>query len=80
MSVSVKNYREISRSYLLKVIEKQKQGVTSYPISAFDNILAQDLERAGFFNKHKKVVWWRQEICPKTFCCEYSPIHEYADQ
>ena len=31
MSVSVKNYREVSRSYLLRVIEKQKQGVTSYP-------------------------------------------------
>ena len=31
MSVLVKNYREVSRSYLLRVIEKQKQGVTSYP-------------------------------------------------
>ena len=41
MSVSVKNYREVSRNYLLRVIEKQKQGVTSYPISLFDNKLAE---------------------------------------
>ena len=54
MSVSVKNYREVSRSYLLRVLEKQKQGVTSYPISLFDNKLADDLEKCGFFNEHKK--------------------------
>ena len=77
MSVSIKNYREVSRSYLLKVIEKQKQGVTSYPISIFDNKLADDLDKCGFFNEHKKVIWWRQEICPKTFRCVYTPIHEY---
>ena len=44
MSVSVKNYREVSRSYLLKVIEKQKQDVTSYPISLFNKDLTDDLE------------------------------------
>ena len=64
--MSVKNYREVSRSYLLRVIEKQKQGVARYPISLFDNKLADDLEKCGFFNEHKKVIWRRQEICPKT--------------
>ena len=77
MSVLVKNYREVSRSYLLRAIEKQKQGVTSYPISLFDNKLAEDLEKSGFFNEHKKVIWWRQEICPKIFRCVYTPIREY---
>ena len=77
MSVSVKNYREVSRSYLLRVIEKQKEGVTSYPISLFNNKLADDLKKSGFFDEYKKVIWWRQEICPKTFCCVYTPIHEY---
>ena len=77
MSVAVRNYREVHRNYLLRVIEKQKQGVTSYPVSVFDNKLADDLEKSGFFTKHKKVLWWRQEICPKTFRCVYSPIHEH---
>ena len=67
MSLSIKNYREVSRSYLHKVIEKQKQGITSYPINIFDNNLANDLEKSGFFTEHKKVLWWRQEICPKLF-------------
>ena len=75
MSVLVKNYGEVSRNYLLRVIEKQKQGVTSYPVSVFDNRLADDLDKSGFFTEHKKVIWWRQEICPKTFRCVYSPIH-----
>ena len=44
MSVSVRNYREVSRSYLLKVIEKQKQNITSYPVSLFNNKLADDLK------------------------------------
>ena len=77
MSVSVKNYREVSRSYLLRVIEKQKQGVTSYPISLFNNKLADDLEKCRFFNEHKEIIWWRQEICPKIFRCVCTPIHEY---
>ena len=77
MSVSVRNYREVSRSYLLKVIEKQKQNITSYPVSLFNNKLADDLKESGFNDKYKKVTWWRQEICPKTFSCVYTPIHEY---
>ena len=80
MSVLIKNYREVHRNYLLRVIEKQKQGVTSYPVSAFNSELADDLNKCGFFNEHKKVIWWRQEICPKTFRCVYSPIHEYEDK
>ena len=77
MSAAVRNYREVHRIYLLRVIEKQKQGITSYPVSVFDNKLADDLEKSGFFTEHKKALWWRQEICPKTFCCIYSPIHEH---
>ena len=77
MSVSVENYREVSRSYLLKVIEKQKQNVTSYPVSLFNENLADDLKKAGFFDEHKKVLWWRQNICSKTFHCLHEPIHEY---
>ena len=50
MSVSVKNYREVRnyRNYLLKVIEKQKQNITSYPVSLFNNKLADDLKKVGF--------------------------------
>ena len=77
MSVSVKNYREVSRNYLLKVIEKQKLGVTTYPVSLFDNKLADGLKKSGFFDEYKKVIWWRQEICPKTFHCVYTPAPEY---
>ena len=79
MSVSVKNYKEVSRLFLEKVIDKQKQNITSYPVSIFDNKLAEDLEKSGFFTEHKKVRWWRQEICPKTFRCIYSLIHEYEN-
>ena len=79
MSVVVKNYREVHRNFLLKVIEKQKQGVTSYPVSVFDNKLADDLDRSGFFTEHKKVLWRRQDICPKTFRCIYSPSREYEN-
>ena len=79
MSIRVKNYREVSRSYLLKVIEKQKENVETYPMSFFDKNLEDDLKKTGFFAQHKKVLWWRQEICPRTFRCLYTPIREYAD-
>ena len=76
ISISVKQYREVSRSYLLKVIEKQKEDVETYPISLFNKNLADDLKESGFFDKYKKVLWWRQEVCPKTFRCVYTPIRD----
>ena len=57
MSVSMRNYREMSRDYLLKNLEKEKQNIETYPISAFNSGIREDLEKAGFFNKHKKAVW-----------------------
>ena len=42
MSVSVKNYKEVSQLFLEKVIDKQKQNITSYPVSIFDNKLAEN--------------------------------------
>ena len=76
MSIRVKNYREVSRSFLLKVIEKQKENIETYPVSLFNKNLEDDLKRTGFFDKYKKVLWWRQEICPRTFRCVYAPIHD----
>ena len=79
MSIRVKNYREVSRRFLLKVIEKQKENIETYPVSLFNKNLEADLKKTGFFDQHKKVLWWRQEICPTTFRCVYTPIREYAD-
>ena len=79
MSITVKNFREVSRSFLLKVIEKQKENIETYPVSLFNKNLEDDLKKTGFFDEYKKVLWWRQEICPKPFRCVYTPIHEYAD-
>ena len=79
MSIGGRNYREVSRSYLLKVIEKQKENIEIYPVSFFDKNLEDDLKMTVFFDEYKKVLWWRQEICPRTFRCVYTPIHKYAD-
>ena len=59
MSIRVKNYREVSRSFLLKVIEKQKENIETYPVSLFNKNLEDDLKKTGFFDQHKKVLWWR---------------------
>ena len=68
MSVSVKNYREVSRSYLLRVIEKQKQGVTSYPISLFDNKLADDdLKSVDFLMNTKRLFGGDKKFVQKLF-------------
>ena len=66
MSITVKNYTEVSRSFLLKVIEKQKENIETYPVSLFNKNLEDDLKKTGFFDEYKKVLWWRQEICPKN--------------
>ena len=49
MSITVKNCREVSSSYLLKVIEKRKENIDTYPISLFDKNLEDDLKKSGFF-------------------------------
>ena len=79
MSIRVKNYREVSRSFLLRVIEKQKENIETYPVSLFNKNLEDDLKKTGFFDEHKKVLWWRQEICPRTFRPLYAPINDAND-
>ena len=49
------------------MIEKQKQGVTSYPISLFNNKLADDLEKCGFFNEHKRLFGGDKKFVLKLF-------------
>ena len=52
MSIRVKNYREVSRSFLLRVIEKQKENIETYPVSLFNKNLEDDLKKTGFFDEH----------------------------
>ena len=54
MSIRVKNYREVSRSYLLKVIEKQKENVETYPVSLFNKNLEDDLKKLVFLTNIRK--------------------------
>ena len=76
MSIQIKQYREVSRNFLLKVLEKQKKEVDTYPVSLFSNNLEDELKKAGFFDKYKKTHWWRQEVCPLTFQPIYTPIED----
>ena len=76
MSLTIRTYRECTRNYLLKLLEKQKDVDKNYPISVYEKNLVQELEKVGFFSHHKKVIWWRQEVDPKTFKCFYSPTLE----
>ena len=76
MSLTIRNYRERTRNFLLKLLEKQKDVDKNYPVSVYEKNLAQELEKVGFFSHNKRVIWWRQEVDPKTFKCFYSPILE----
>ena len=72
--VKVRYYREVSRNYLLKIINEQKKQASDYPISNYSKDLEKDLTESGFFNEYKKVKWWRQETCQKSLKPIYSPI------
>ena len=78
MDVSMRNYREMSRDYLLRILEKEKQNKETYPISTFSSSIRENLEKAGFFKEHKRAIWWRLDIYPN---CKhvYSPIYD-ADE
>ena len=74
MSLTIRNYREVTRNYLLKLLQKHEYESKNGPISVYEKNLAQDLDKVGFFSHNKKIIWWRQEIDPKTFKCFYTPI------
>ena len=76
MSIRSKSYREVHRNFLLKIIQKQKEDIDTYPVSLFNKNLEKDLKEAGFFDKYKKIIWWREEIDPITFNCIYLPIND----
>ena len=48
MSIRCKSYREVSRNFLLKIIQKQKD-IDTYPVSLFNKNLEKDLKRSRFF-------------------------------
>ena len=79
MSIQFKEYREVSRKFLLRVLEKQKEDNDIYPVSLFSKNLEDELRKSGFFDKYKKTLWWRQEVCPITFRPLYAPINDAND-
>ena len=72
--VKVRYYREVSRNYLVKIINEQKKQASDYPISNYSKDLEKNLTESGFFNKYKKVKWWRQETCQKCLNTIYTPV------
>ena len=76
MSIQFREYREVSRNFLLRVLQKQKEDVSNYPVSLFSNNLENELKEAGFFDKYKQTRWWRQEVCPITLRPLYTPIED----
>ena len=76
MSIRCKSSREVSRDFLLRIIQKQKEDIDTYPVSLFNKNIEKDLRKAGFFDQYKKIIWWRQEIDPITFNCIYAPIKD----
>ena len=76
MSIQFKEYREVSRKFLLRVLEKQKEDNDTFPVSLFSKNLEAELRESGFFDKYKKTLWWRQEVYPITFRPLYTPIND----
>ena len=73
MSLSIKRYRCVHRNFLIKIIEKQREDIETYPVTLFNKNLEQDLINAGFFDKYNDIVWWVQDIDPITFRNSFRP-------
>ena len=77
MSQILKQYRTFHRSYLIKVINWQREGIQTYPVSLFNKELEEELSKVGFFDKHEKISWWTQDINPLNFENTFRPDFEH---
>ena len=56
MSLSVKNYKEVSRSFLNRVLlSNETTGVTNVDRQTIQS----ELKDNNFFNENSHVIWWR---------------------
>ena len=77
MSQILRQYRTFHRSYLIKILNWQREGIETYPVSSFNKNLEEDLINAGFFDKYEKISWWSQDINPLTFKNTFKPDFEH---
>ena len=77
MSATLRQYRTFHRSYLIKVLNWQREGIQTYPVALFNKKIEQDLVNVGFFDKYEKISWWRQDIDPLTFRTTFKPEFEH---
>ena len=77
MSAILIQYRTFHRSYLIKVLNWQREEIQTYPVALFNKKLEQDLVNVGFFDKYEKISWWTQDIDPLTFRNTFRPEFEH---
>ena len=71
--LTTKRYRCVHRSFLVKIVQRQREGCDTYPVTLFNKNLEEDLIKAGFFDKYCDHIWWVQEVDPVTFRNTYRP-------
>ena len=71
--LTTKRYRCVHRSFLVKIIQRQREGCQTYPVTLFNKNLEEDLINVGFFDKYCDHIWWVQDIDPITFRNRYRP-------
>ena len=75
MSLSIRSYKQCSREYLIKQLEKKIIGSGECGCCYNEKILRQKLKENGFFSYNKSYEWWEINIGP-NFELVYSPIKD----
>ena len=68
MSIQFKEYREVSRKFLLRVLEKQKEDNDIYPVSLFSKNLEDELRKSGFKKTRSLSNNFSSFICSNQRC------------
>ena len=74
MSINIRNYKQVTREYLLKILEKKKP-CTEECKCCYEKFLYQKLKENGFFSHNKSINWWQIEL-DSNYEFIYSPIKD----
>ena len=67
MSINRRNYKQVTRQYLLKLVENKKICSKECKCCDYEKILKQKLEENGFFSFNKTEMWWEIEFNSKNY-------------
>ena len=76
MSINIKNYRQKTRKYLLKLLESKEICTKECKCCNYEKVLKQKLHESGLFSFNKTIMRWQIDFNSKNYQMFITPLKD----